>query len=139
MVAKSKFCKQQSTCIIFEKTCDFSKICAFSFSFSCKGAGSVFKSHTHHRKGLATFRSLDFGERNGYLKGVVTEIIHDPGRDAPLARITFRHPFRYKKQNELFVTAKGMYTSQFMYCGKKATLVVGNVLFWFQGKGRRSP
>ncbi|KAK4792558.1 hypothetical protein SAY86_022993 [Trapa natans] len=45
-----------------------------------KGAGSVFKSHTHHRKGPARFRSLDFGERNGYLKGVVTEIIHDPGR-----------------------------------------------------------
>nr|ACG45011.1 hypothetical protein [Zea mays] len=35
-----------------------------------KGAGSVFKSHTHHRKGPARFRSLDFGERNGYLKGV---------------------------------------------------------------------
>ncbi|KAK4771907.1 hypothetical protein SAY86_013682 [Trapa natans] len=45
-----------------------------------KGAGSVFKSHTHHRKGPARFRSLDFGERNGYLKGVVTEIVHDPGR-----------------------------------------------------------
>ena len=93
-----------------------------------KGAGSVFKSHTHHRKGPARFRSLDFGERNGYLKGVVTEIIHDPGRGAPLARVSFRHPFRYKKQNELFVAAEGMYTGQFVYCGKKANLVVGNVL-----------
>uniref|UniRef100_A0A2N9FMD5 Uncharacterized protein n=1 Tax=Fagus sylvatica TaxID=28930 RepID=A0A2N9FMD5_FAGSY len=92
-----------------------------------KGAGSVFKSHTHHRKGLARFHSLDFGERNGYLKGVVTEIIHDPGHGAPLAKVTFRHPFRYKKQNELFV-AEGIYTGQFVYCGKKATLVVGNVL-----------
>ena len=26
--------------------------------------------HNHHRKGLARFRSLDFGESNGYLKGV---------------------------------------------------------------------
>ncbi|CAN6813277.1 unnamed protein product, partial [Brassica oleracea] len=93
-----------------------------------KGAGSVFKSHTHHRKGPAKFRSLDYGERNGYLKGVVTEIIHDPGRGAPLARVAFRHPFRYKKQKELFVAAEGMYTGQFLYCGKKATLVVGNVL-----------
>jgi large subunit ribosomal protein L8e len=93
-----------------------------------KGAGSVFKSHTHHRKGPARFRSLDFGERNGYLKGVVTEIIHDPGRGAPLARVTFRHPFRYKKQKELFVAAEGMYTGQFVYCGKKANLMVGNVL-----------
>ncbi|RZC85262.1 hypothetical protein C5167_041444 [Papaver somniferum] len=93
-----------------------------------KGAGSIFKSHTHHRKGPAKFRSLDFGERNGYLKGVVTEIIHDPGRGAPLARVTFRHPFRYKHQKELFVAAEGMYTGQFLYCGKKASLMVGNVL-----------
>nr|ACN36317.1 unknown [Zea mays] len=70
-----------------------------------KGAGSVFKSHTHHRKGPARFRSLDFGERNGYLKGVVTDVIHDPGRGAPLAKVTFRHPFRYKHQKELFVAA----------------------------------
>ena len=26
--------------------------------------------HNHRRKGPARFRSLDFGERNGYLKGV---------------------------------------------------------------------
>ncbi|CAL9124510.1 unnamed protein product, partial [Musa textilis] len=93
-----------------------------------KGAGSVFRSHTHHRKGPARFRSLDFGERNGYLKGVVTEILHDPGRGAPLARVTFRHPFRYKLQKELFIAAEGMYTGQFVYCGRKASLMVGNVL-----------
>ncbi|KAJ6989616.1 60S ribosomal protein L8-1 [Populus alba x Populus x berolinensis] len=81
---------------------------ALATTIQRKGAGSVFKSHTHHRKGPARFRSLDFGERNGYLKGVVTEIIHDPGRGAPLARVTFRHPFRYKKQKELFVAAEGM-------------------------------
>ncbi|RWW29490.1 hypothetical protein BHE74_00035003 [Ensete ventricosum] len=93
-----------------------------------KGAGSVFRSHTHHRKGPARFRSLDFGERNGYLKGVVTEIIHDPGRGAPLARVTFRHPFRYQLQKELFIAAEGIYTGQFVYCGRKASLMVGNVL-----------
>ena len=26
--------------------------------------------HNHHRKGPAQFRSLDFGKRNGYLKGI---------------------------------------------------------------------
>jgi ribosomal protein L2 len=88
----------------------------------------VFKSHTHHRKGPARFRSLDFGERNGYLKGVVTDVIHDPGRGAPLAKVTFRHPFRYKHQKELFVAAEGMYTGQFVYCGRRATLSIGNVL-----------
>ncbi|KAG4137255.1 hypothetical protein ERO13_D07G060500v2 [Gossypium hirsutum] len=40
----------------------------------------------------------------------------------------FRHPFHYKKQKDLFVAAEGMYTGQFVYCGKKATLTVGNVL-----------
>jgi len=59
---------------------------------------------------------------------VVTEVIHDPGRGAPLARVQFRHPFRYKLQKELFVAAEGMYTGQFVYCGKKANLMVGNVL-----------
>jgi|UniRef100_A0A2N9IJ21 hypothetical protein len=49
------------------------------------------------------------GERNGYLKGVVMEIIHDLGRGAPLAKVTFRHPFRYKKQNELFVAAEATF------------------------------
>ena len=28
----------------------------------------------------------DFSERHGYIKGVVTEIIHDSGRGAPLAK-----------------------------------------------------
>ncbi|KAF3957313.1 hypothetical protein CMV_017662 [Castanea mollissima] len=98
-------------------------------SYKLEGAGFVFKSHTNHRNGPATFCSLDFGERSGYLKGMVTEIIHDLGRSALLTRITFRHPFRYKKQNKLFVAAEGMYTSQVVYCGKKATLVFGNVLF----------
>ncbi|CAI8592724.1 unnamed protein product [Vicia faba] len=93
-----------------------------------KGAGSIFKSHTHNRKGPSRSRSLDFGERNDYRKGVITDIIHDPGHGAPLSMVTFRHPFRYKKQNELFVVAEVLYTEKVIYCGKKATLVVSNVL-----------
>ena len=33
-----------------------------------KGAGSIFKSHTTHRKGAAKFRVLDYAERHGYIK-----------------------------------------------------------------------
>lgn len=36
-----------------------------------KGAGSVFRSHTKHRKGAPRLRALDFAERHGYIKGVV--------------------------------------------------------------------
>ena len=58
-----------------------------------KGAkGSVFMAHTHLRKGVPQFRALDYSERNGYIKGVVREIVHDSGRGAPLARVTFRNP-----------------------------------------------
>ena len=53
-----------------------------------KGRGSIFKSHNTHRKGAAALRVLDAAERNGYIKGVVDEIIHDPGRGAPLAKVT---------------------------------------------------
>lgn len=43
-------------------------------------------------------------------------------------QVQFRHPFRYKHQKELMVAAEGMYTGQFIYCGKRATLTIGNVL-----------
>uniref|UniRef100_A0A8C1JCF7 Large ribosomal subunit protein uL2 n=1 Tax=Cyprinus carpio TaxID=7962 RepID=A0A8C1JCF7_CYPCA len=51
-----------------------------------KGAGSVFKAHVKHRKGAAKLRHIDFAERHGYIKGIVKDIIHDPGRGAPLAK-----------------------------------------------------
>jgi large subunit ribosomal protein L8e len=53
-----------------------------------KGRGSVFKSHNTHRKGAAKLRVLDHAERHNYIKGVVNDIIHDPGRGAPLARVS---------------------------------------------------
>lgn len=49
----------------------------------------------------------------------IQDIIHDPGRGAPLAVVHFRDPYRYKKRKELVVAAEGMYTGQFIYCGKK--------------------
>nr|KJB80084.1 hypothetical protein B456_013G080500 [Gossypium raimondii] len=99
----------------------FSPFYFFALNFSKSTALCISVGPTH-------FRSLDFDERNDYLKGVVTDVIHDPGRSVPLARVVFRHPFRYKKQKEPFVAAEGMYTGQFVYCGKKVTLMVGNVL-----------
>lgn len=53
---------------------------------------------------------------------MVKEIIHDPGRGAPLARVAFRNTQKYKLDKELFVAAEGMYTGQFVYCGKNGVL-----------------
>jgi ribosomal protein L2 len=61
-------------------------------------------------------------------QGVVKEIIHDPGRGAPLAVVQFRSPYNFKLDKQLFVAAEGMYTGQFVYAGKKAQLTVGNIL-----------
>jgi large subunit ribosomal protein L8e len=93
-----------------------------------KGAGSVFKSHSKHRKGAAKLRENDYSERHGYVKGVIKEIIHDPGRGAPLARVVFRHPYKFGQSLANFIAVEGMYSGQFIYAGKKASLKIGNVL-----------
>merc|ERR1712088_1274695 len=64
----------------------------------------------------------------GYIKGVIKDIIHDPGRGAPLAIVHFRDPYRYKIKKELFIATEGMYTGQFVYCGRKAQITIGNVM-----------
>eukprot|EP00038_Savillea_parva_P005700 m.159657 g.159657 ORF g.159657 m.159657 type:complete len:257 (+) comp11824_c0_seq1:56-826(+) len=93
-----------------------------------KGASLIFKSHTTHRKGAAKFRQLDYAEKHGYIKGIVREIIHDAGRGAPLAKVVFRDPYRYKLQKMTFIATEGLHTGQFVYCGKRAQLTIGNVL-----------
>lgn len=40
----------------------------------------------------------------------------------------FRHPFKFRLQKETFVATEGMFTGQFVYCGKTAQLAIGNVL-----------
>ncbi|KAJ1644250.1 60S ribosomal protein L2 [Coemansia erecta] len=93
-----------------------------------KGAGSIFKSRVHRRKGAAKLRAIDYSERHGYIRGMVKEIIHDPGRGAPLAKVQFRDPYHFKVRTELFIATEGMHTGQFVFCGKNAQLAVGNVL-----------
>ena len=90
--------------------------------------GGIFTAHTKHRKGPTQLRALDYAERHGYVRGVVRDIIHDPGRGAPMAKIEFKNAYRFKTDKELMVAVEGMYTGQFVYFGKKAKLSVGNVL-----------
>jgi len=61
-----------------------------------KGAGGIFKARTRTRKGPAKYRAMDFAERHGFIKGVVKDIIHDPGRGAPLIRVAFKDPYKYR-------------------------------------------
>jgi large subunit ribosomal protein L8e len=93
-----------------------------------KGKGGIYKAKVKHRKGAARLRVLDFAERTGYIKGLVKDLVHDPGRGAPLANVVFRDPYRYKLNKEIFPAIEGVYTGQFIYCGKNARLDIGNVL-----------
>ena len=47
---------------------------------------------------------------------------------APLAKVAFRDPYKYRTRVETFVATEGLSTGQFVYCGKKAALNVANVL-----------
>eukprot|EP00070_Physeter_catodon_P036778 XP_028343672.1 60S ribosomal protein L8-like [Physeter catodon] len=105
-----------------------SYICNCKHSAQRKGRGGVFKAHTHKRKGAAKLRAIDYAERRGYVKGLVKNIIHDPGRGAPLAEICFRDAYKYRLNKERTIAVEGLYTGQFIYCGKNAALTVGNVL-----------
>merc|ERR1712127_759278 len=93
-----------------------------------RGGSTIFKAHTSKRVAPAAFRTLDFADRRGYIKGVVKDIMHDPGRGAPLAKVCFRDPYKFKQHTEFFIAVEGMYTGQFVYCGTKASLTVGNIL-----------
>lgn len=93
-----------------------------------KGRSSIFHAITRLNKAPAKFRTLDYTERHGYIRGVVKQIVHDAGRGAPLAKVVFRDPYRFKHHTETFIANEGMYTGQFIYAGKNANLTVGNVL-----------
>jgi len=93
-----------------------------------KGPGTVFVARRRLKKGKAQLRMIDHTEKKGYIKGIVKSLIHDPGRGAPLAKVHFRDPVRYKTRKENFIAAEGMYTGQFVYCGVRASLNVGNVV-----------
>lgn len=71
---------------------------------------------------------MDYSEKHGYVKGVVKEILHDPGRGAPVAVVVFRDPYTYKNIEENFVAVEGMYTGMYIYCGNKASVNIGNII-----------
>jgi len=93
-----------------------------------KNNGNTFKPKTTNKKGPAKLRPLDYHERHGVVRGVITDILHDPGRGAPLARIRFPNPIGKKNITTTVVAVEGLRTGQSVYFGKEARLAVGNCL-----------
>lgn len=86
------------------------------------------RTNTTHRVGPARMRKYDYAEKHGFLKGVITDVLHDPGRGAPVINVKFRNVLRNQADNEILVAPEGVYAGQFIYAGKKAELTVGNIL-----------
>lgn len=93
-----------------------------------KGKSLIFTAKTRLRQGAVKVRKLDYTERNGFIKGLVTKIMHDPGRGAPMCEVKFRDPYRYRLNKERWIAVEGLHTGQFVYCGTKAQLAIGNCL-----------
>ena len=56
---------------------------------SRKGKSLIFAAKTRLRKGAVKLRAVDYAERTGFMKGIIKNIIHDPGRGAPLCEVVF--------------------------------------------------
>jgi len=95
---------------------------------SRKGKSLIFAAKTRLRKGAVKLRVTDYIERHGYIKGLIKKIEHEPARGAPLCEVVFHDPYRYKLQKQTWVAVEGAHTGQFVYCGAKAQLSIGNVL-----------
>ena len=72
-------------------------------------------------------QTRNYGER-GSEAGFGLTMVVIAGRGAPLAKVTFRHPYKFKQVTETFIANEGMYTGQFVYAGKNASLTIGNIL-----------
>ncbi len=84
------------------------------------GKGSLtFRSPGHIHPGPAKYPQL--GDRT--LEGVVKELIHDPGRYVPLARVSLADGAEF-----LMPAAEGMYVGQRIKVGPDAEPAFGNVL-----------
>ncbi len=89
-----------------------------------RGRGSpTFRASTHKRVAPAKYPNLSKDIVNKVLRGQVLELVHDPGRGAPLAHIELETGERYYT-----VAVEGIHEGQIIEVGGKASIGIGNVL-----------
>ncbi len=89
-----------------------------------RGKGSsTYRAPSHKYLGKVKYRTLDERERGDSLLAEVIDVLHDPGRTAPVARV------RYENGEErLVLVAEGTSTGDIIECGISAQVKPGNVL-----------
>lgn len=89
-----------------------------------RGRGTpTYKSASHRFKGRIKYRSYDEQETGGSLKGQVVDIIHDPGRSAPLALVKFENG-----EKNLILAPESIKINDDISCGISAPIKPGNSL-----------
>ncbi|MEM1539056.1 MAG: 50S ribosomal protein L2 [Candidatus Bathyarchaeia archaeon] len=85
--------------------------------------GPTFRSATHKRVAPACYPPMAGNILETVTKGVVEEILHDPGRGAPLALL------RFENGEECYTVApEGVYVGQQIQMGGKSNIEIGNIL-----------
>ncbi|MBA2861517.1 50S ribosomal protein L2 [Methanococcus maripaludis] len=89
-----------------------------------RGRGTPkYRSPTHKRKGAVKYRSYDEMEKDGKILGTVVDILHDPGRSAPVAKVRFAND-----EERLVLIPEGIQVGEEIECGISAEIKPGNVL-----------
>lgn len=86
--------------------------------------GSTYQASTHKRVAAAQYPSMTPKEAfDVAIKGVITSLVHDPGRGAPLAFVKFENG-----DSCYILPPEGTYEGQEIQLGGKAPAEVGNIL-----------
>ncbi|WP_069807512.1 50S ribosomal protein L2 [Vulcanisaeta thermophila] len=85
--------------------------------------GSQFRNPGWLREGPVRYMPISEAEVNGVIRGIVRELIHVPGLNAPVARIVLEDGREF-----LNYAAEGMSVGQVIEVGAMAKVSVGNVL-----------
>ncbi|UCE43643.1 MAG: 50S ribosomal protein L2 [Candidatus Bathyarchaeota archaeon] len=89
-----------------------------------RGRGtSTFRASTHKRIAPVQYPSTTEKQREGVVHGKVFEILHEPGRGAPLASVKLE-----TGENHHMVVPEGTYEGQEIQIGSNASIDVGNIL-----------
>ena len=89
-----------------------------------RGRGTpTYRSASQRFKGKIAYRSYDDIEKEGSIKGKVIDILHDPGRSAPLAMVKFEN-----NEKRLILAPENIKINDDIACGISAPISPGNSL-----------
>ncbi len=89
-----------------------------------RGRGtSQFRAASHKKKGSVKYRKVAKIEYSGKITGFVKDIVHDPGRGAPVAKVLFEDGLK-----KIILPSEGIRVGQKIEYGTGATVQLGNTM-----------